>query len=120
MPTFVNVTFALSALLKITHLALADDLMLLVRGDVNLVGILRDFLTNFGDMSGLKMKVNESNLYTTGVYGQESEDILQLTKMPKGSMPFRYLRIPLATGKLKISSHDSLINKITSYIGAWT
>ncbi|XP_022865707.1 uncharacterized protein LOC111385538 [Olea europaea var. sylvestris] len=104
--------------LKITHLAFADDLMLLARGDAISVGILMECLSNFGDMSGLKMNVNKLNLYTAGVHRQELEDIVQLTNLVKGSMPFLYLRIPLAAIKLKISSYDSLINKTKDYIGA--
>lgn len=35
------------------------------------------------------MNVIKTNLYTTGVHGQELEDIYALTNIPKESMPFR-------------------------------
>lgn len=34
-------------------------------------------------------------------------------------MPFRYLGIPLASGKLKVSCYAPFLDKITTYIGAW-
>lgn len=40
--------------------------------------------------------------------------------MSIGSMPFHYLGILLEAKRLKISSYDSIVNKITAYIGAWT
>lgn len=49
---------------------------------------------------------------------REFKDILALTNKPKGTMPFRYLGIPPAVEKLKVSSYDSFINIITSCIGA--
>lgn len=57
--------------LKIIDLAFVDDLMLFVGENVILVGILKDRLTNFRDMSVFKMNVNKSNLYTVGVYWQK-------------------------------------------------
>ncbi|XP_022897681.1 uncharacterized protein LOC111411376 [Olea europaea var. sylvestris] len=105
--------------LKITHLAFAGDLMLFTRGDVMSVKILLDCLSKFGLVSGLRLNILKSSLYTAGIHGQLLEDILELTNVPRGSMPFRYLGIPLASGKLKISCYASFLDKITTYIGAW-
>ncbi|CAA3017425.1 Hypothetical predicted protein [Olea europaea subsp. europaea] len=107
------------ALLKITHLAFADDLMLFAKGDTT-VSILMDCLTNFGNMLGLRMNIDESNLYIVGVHAEDMEMIHGIVKIPKGSMPFRYLGIPLATERLKISTYDTFLDKITAHIGAWS
>lgn len=106
--------------LKLTHLAFADDLMLFSRGDTTSVAILMECLSKFGDVSGLRMNMNKSNIFTAGIFGIKLDDISRLTNMTKGFMPFRYLGIPLAAEKLKISSFDSFINKISAYIGAWS
>lgn len=95
-----------SGSLKITHLAFTDDLMLFSGGNEILVGILMDCLNKFGDTSGLKLNVDKSSLYMAGVHGLKLENIYGLTKMPKGSMPFRYLGIHLVAKKPKISSYD--------------
>ncbi|XP_022849878.1 uncharacterized protein LOC111371966 [Olea europaea var. sylvestris] len=64
----------------------------------------------FKDKKGLRQEV----------HGQELEEIFELTNMSKGTMPFRYLGIPLAAKKLKISSYDSLLNKNTAYFFGWS
>ncbi|XP_022874142.1 uncharacterized protein LOC111392962 [Olea europaea var. sylvestris] len=87
--------------LRITHSAFADDLMLFARGDVMWVQILMDCLSNFSLVSGLRMNILTSSLYTVGIHGQELDDSLELTNFPKGTMPFRYLDIPLALEKFK-------------------
>lgn len=82
--------------LGITHLAFADDLMLMSRGDATSVNILMECLCDFGNCSGLKANVSKSNLYATGIINEEFEEIPQLTNFQIGNMPFRYLGIPLA------------------------
>ncbi|XP_022865360.1 uncharacterized protein LOC111385213 [Olea europaea var. sylvestris] len=102
---------------KALHQAFTDDLMLFVRGDVMLVDILMKCLSNFGAMSGLNINVGKSCIYTAGIHGQELEDILAFSHLTIGTMPCRYLGIPLAAKKLKVSLYDSFTNKISSYIG---
>ena len=48
--------------LKITHLAFADDLVLLSRGDPTLVALLMEILNHFGDCSGLRTSFAKSNI----------------------------------------------------------
>ncbi|XP_022856113.1 uncharacterized protein LOC111377272 [Olea europaea var. sylvestris] len=74
--------------LRIMHLAFADDLMLFVRGDVMLVNILMNCLSNFGAMSSLNINVGKSYLYTVGVHGKDWK-ISALTNLSKGTMSFR-------------------------------
>ncbi|XP_022880540.1 uncharacterized protein LOC111397792 [Olea europaea var. sylvestris] len=71
------------------------------RGDIMSVQILMDCLSNFGNASGLRMNTLKSSLFTAGIHGQELEEIQALTNIPKVTMPFRYLGIPLASVKLK-------------------
>ncbi|CAA3000228.1 Hypothetical predicted protein [Olea europaea subsp. europaea] len=89
--------------LKMTHLTFTDDLILFARGDVMSVQILMDCLSNFDFASGLRMNILKPSLYTVGVYGKELDDIIELTNFLKGTMSFRYLGIPLASKKLKVS-----------------
>lgn len=106
--------------LKITHLAFADDLMLFARGDTTSVRIMMQCLEQFGDCSGLRMNANKSNIFTAGIQGQDLDEIQELVNMPRGSMPFRYLGIPLAAEKLKVNHYAPFLDKIAAYIHAWT
>ncbi|XP_022848848.1 uncharacterized protein LOC111371175 [Olea europaea var. sylvestris] len=106
--------------LKITHLTFADDLMLFARGDAMSVEILCNCLYKFGLASSLKIKTTKSSIYTAGIFGYELQNIMEVSKFSKGSMPFRYLGIPLASEKLKVSSYAPFLEKIAGYIGAWS
>ncbi|KAI3450765.1 hypothetical protein Pfo_007430 [Paulownia fortunei] len=106
--------------LKITHLAFADDLVLMARGDVLSVRILMQCIRDFGNRSGLRINVLKSSIYTAGITGQQLDEIQELTNIPRGSMPFRYLGIPLAAEKLKVMHYAPFIDKIAALINAWT
>ncbi|KAK6162199.1 hypothetical protein DH2020_002040 [Rehmannia glutinosa] len=99
------------AKLNITHLAFADDLMLFSKGDINSVGVLLDCLNKFSRCSGLRANLNKSSLYIAGINGQKLVDIHRIVNMPIGSMPFKYLGIPLAAEKLKAVHYASLVEK---------
>lgn len=106
--------------LKITHLAFADDLMLLARGDQTSIEILMECLRDFGSRSGLHLNVLKSNIYLAGIQGQIMEDIHSSTHLIRGSMPFRYLGIPLAATSLKVMHFGPLLDSISSAINCWT
>lgn len=105
--------------LRITHLALADDVMMLARGDVLSVKIIMDCLRDFGVKSGLHANALKSSIFTAGLRGQELQEILQVANFSLGAMPFRYLGIPLAAVKLCINHYEPLINRITDCIKSW-
>ncbi|XP_052198247.1 uncharacterized protein LOC127805524 [Diospyros lotus] len=97
-----------------------DDLILMARGDPFSASILMDYLKDFGCKSGLKANVLKSNVFTAGLQGHDLDSILHLSSFSNGRMPFRYLGIPLAVEKLRVSYYDSLIDKIANKISAWT
>lgn len=100
--------------LRITHLAFADDLMLFSKGDRSSVDILMKVLNEFECTSGLAINPNKSSMYSVGV-----EEDLSFTGIPQGSLPVRYLGIPLDSQKLKVSQFSALTDAINSYISSW-
>ncbi|XP_022895208.1 uncharacterized protein LOC111409387 [Olea europaea var. sylvestris] len=82
-----------------------QDLMLFARGDA---------------IIGFEDQHYESSIYTAGIFGYELQTIMEISKFSKGTMPFRYLGIPLASEKLKVSSYAPFLEKIAGYIGAWS
>ena len=108
------------AKLRILHLAFADDIMLMSRGDPISVRILMDCLSNFGVKSRLSLNMKKSNIFSAGIQGQDLRDILNITRFQQGRMPFKYLGIPLAAQKLRASCYAPLINKIIENISAWS
>ncbi|GFY83790.1 hypothetical protein Acr_03g0005640 [Actinidia rufa] len=53
------------------------------------------------------------------INSSDMEAIKDITKFSQGSFPFRYLGIPVADSRLRISQYSPLIDKITNYISAW-
>ncbi|GFP79074.1 hypothetical protein PHJA_000050900 [Phtheirospermum japonicum] len=66
------------------------------------------------------MNALKSDLYTTKIVGEDLEEIQEITGIPLGMMLFRYLGIPLLTHKLRPMHYAPFIDKIASYINAWT
>ncbi|GKE60209.1 RNA-directed DNA polymerase, eukaryota, reverse transcriptase zinc-binding domain protein, partial [Tanacetum coccineum] len=67
--------------LKITHICSADDLLMLCHGDVDSVRIIKEFIEEFRDVSGLL------------------------------SLPVKYLGVPLITKRLRVKDCKSLVDK---------
>ncbi|XP_074266048.1 uncharacterized protein LOC141588507 [Silene latifolia] len=87
--------------MKLTHLMFTDDLLLFSKGDAqSMMTLLKSFST-FSKTSGLKMSKGKSNAYFNGVPTGLRNNILQISGMVEGSLPFRYLGVPIKTTKCK-------------------
>ncbi|XP_074318594.1 uncharacterized protein LOC141655410 [Silene latifolia] len=58
---------ALCGQLKLTHLMLADDLLLFIKGDIGSIMILLRVYATFSAASGVQMNTLKSNIYFNGV-----------------------------------------------------
>ncbi|XP_042379905.1 uncharacterized protein LOC121972287 [Zingiber officinale] len=105
--------------LRIAHLVYADDLLLFSRGDVSSVTQLVESLSQFAQMAGLTTNLAKSSIYMAGIYPQTQNQLLTITGFQIGVMPFRYLRISIASQKLKISDYSTLLDSLTRRIGSW-
>lgn len=103
----------------ITHIAYADDLLLLSQGDFGSVKILLQCLTEFSDMAGLRANILKSNLFLDGVSEGIKNDILTLTGFQEGHLPLRYLGVPIASIKLKIADYSPLLDSLARKINSW-
>lgn len=96
-----------------THLAFADDLIVMARGDHPSVKILAAILQKFGEISGLKANnLKESSLFLAGVRGIETAAIEDDHHFTKGSLPVRYLGIPLSASRLQCLDYSRFIEQI--------
>ncbi|CAH9090422.1 unnamed protein product, partial [Cuscuta europaea] len=105
--------------LKISHLAYADDLMLFCRGDTYFVKVLIDALNEFGEVSGLRVNFDKSNIFLGGVRDHDLTAILDLVDFKVGAFPVKYLGIPLSPLKLAIAEYAPLLEKISDYLSSW-
>lgn len=55
-----------------------------------------------------------------GIHHQEADFLFGSSHLSLGSMPFRYLGIPLAAAKLKTMHFEPLLDRLRTYINGWT
>ncbi|WMV09345.1 hypothetical protein MTR67_002730 [Solanum verrucosum] len=70
----------------------------------------------FSEASGLQANTEKSFIYTAGVTDYRKQSIINTLGFTEGSMPFRYLGVPLASQKLSVNAYLPLIEKITAKI----
>ncbi|XP_074290821.1 uncharacterized protein LOC141617527 [Silene latifolia] len=105
--------------LKLNHLLFADDLLLFSKGtDTSIMWLLRAFAT-FSAASGLCLNKEKTEIYFNGAQPQTVEAILQVSGFKKGSLPFKYLGVPISSKKLTKTEGRKLIDKITARIRSW-
>jgi hypothetical protein len=87
----------------VTHLQYADDtLILLEPSDVG-VANLKLLLLCFENMSGLKINFAKSEVVVTGVTDQERQKFADALNCKLGSLPFKYLGLPVCDKPLSVA-----------------
>ncbi|XP_048501545.1 uncharacterized protein LOC125497880 [Beta vulgaris subsp. vulgaris] len=102
-----------------THLMFADDLLTLARADASSITKIMKAFNLFSKASGLQASIEKSCIYFGGVCQDKASQMAENIQMPIGTLPFRYLRVPLAAKKLNFSQCKPLIDKITARAQGW-
>lgn len=105
--------------LKITHLMFADDVMIFFDGRSDSLHGISECLEDFASWSGLVMNRNKTELYSAGLDLSETNALVAYG-FPTGTLPVRYLGLPLMSRKLRISEYEPLITRITSRFQSWS
>ena len=106
--------------LSLTRLCFADDLMVFVEGSkASIEGALAVF-EEFAVWSGLKISIEKSTIYMAGVAEEEKRRILLNFPLAEGTLPVRYLGLPLMTQVMRKQDYQPLVEKIRGRINTWT
>ncbi|GJU37563.1 RNA-directed DNA polymerase, eukaryota, reverse transcriptase zinc-binding domain protein [Tanacetum coccineum] len=105
--------------LKITSLCFADDLLMLCHGDVVSASILRRGLDEFSLDSGLYPSMSKSEVFFSNVCPDTKNEILMAMPFREGTLPIRYLGVPLASRRIKASECRVLIDAVNNRINDW-
>lgn len=106
--------------LSLTHLCFADDLMIFVEGSKKSIEGALSVFDEFTKWSGLSISIEKSTLYMAGVAGEEKSRILRNFPFADGSLPVKYLGLPLMTQAMRRQDYLPLLEKIRNKIGTWT
>ncbi|GJV59135.1 RNA-directed DNA polymerase, eukaryota, reverse transcriptase zinc-binding domain protein [Tanacetum coccineum] len=105
--------------LTLSHLFYADDVIITTEwnpGDLdNIIRVLHVFYL----ASGLKIKINKSNIYGIGVSDDEVSNMARNSGCAAGSFPFTYLGLPIGSTMNRISSWKTLIDRFQSRLSSW-
>ncbi|KAJ9535522.1 hypothetical protein OSB04_un001343 [Centaurea solstitialis] len=103
----------------LTHLSFADDLLMFCYGDSASVKVLKDALMEFGGVSGLKPSMEKSTCFLGNVVGINRKEILEVLPFKLGTLPVRYLGVPLISTKLFHRDCLVLIDKVKKRVLDW-
>nr|GFB81850.1 hypothetical protein [Tanacetum cinerariifolium] len=104
---------------KLTHLCFADDLLLFCNGDSKFVSIMKNALAEFSGMSGLLPNCSKSTVFFGNVRDGYRRKILGIMPFKEGTLPVRYLGVPLISKRLYVKDCHVLIDKARKRILDW-
>lgn len=107
-------------ILQITHLTFADDVMLFCRGERRSIDLLLEGVADFAAISGLCTNNSKSTCFFANVDRTFREYVISSTGFQQGSLPVRYLGLPLISTKLRYRDCLPLIMRIKDKIENWT
>ena len=105
--------------LKLSHLMFADDVIVFFDGSSNSLHGISECLDDFASWSGLHMNTSKTEIFTAGLQQPDSLAIASYS-FPSGTLPIRYLGLPLMSRKLKISEYAPLTNRLSACFHSWS
>lgn len=77
-------------------------------------------LSKFGDLSGLRPNLQKCEVFTSGISQNKKLLISDILGMPLGSLPIKYLGLPLTSRKLSATDCIPLLDKLKARINSWS
>ncbi|XP_056685914.1 uncharacterized protein [Spinacia oleracea] len=115
----VNVT-SITLVPKVSVPTFADDLLMFCKGDPKVIQLMLEGFDTFSKSTGLTVNPSKSTIYYCGLNDATKATISSLSGFPTGSLPFRYLGVPISPWKLKGSECDIMIDKMVARIKVWS
>jgi hypothetical protein len=104
---------------EVISLQYADDTILFSSIDKPLLENLKNTLTLFEQISGMRINFHKSELTPINLEDSQTHDIAHVFSFPVGSFPIKYLGVPLHFEKLKRENIKPLVDKIMQKISGW-
>jgi hypothetical protein len=106
--------------LSLSHLCLADDLMLFLYGNITSKQKILGIFEESSKLSGLEANFNKSQIFLAGLSIEEKAEITRSIKIKEGILPVRCLGVPLLSGRQSKAHCYTLSNKITGRLEGWS
>lgn len=86
----------------LTHLCFGNDLMVFAGATRHSFLGIKEVMEVFNRMSGLKVSFTKSEVFCCAIPVIEQRSLASLLGVKLGTLPVRYLGVPLISGKLKV------------------
>ena len=106
--------------LGITHLSFADDVLLLCRGDEKSIEMILKAFSFFSKSTGLQINPAKCKVFCGGLNYDNIQVVKNITGFEEGTLPVRYLGVPLSCKKLNVHHYLPLVEKIVGRIRHWS
>ncbi|XP_019056494.1 PREDICTED: uncharacterized protein LOC109116119 [Tarenaya hassleriana] len=103
----------------ITHLAFADDVMIFTEADPVSISEIMRIIEEFGKMSWLHVNRDKYDFFSEAD-SINRRNLIVATGMKEGTLPVRYLEVPLSPWWLTSGDFQPLIDRIRSKVSGWT
>ncbi|KAK4381249.1 Transposon TX1 uncharacterized protein [Sesamum angolense] len=101
------------------NLCFADDVLLFCKAHLPSIIVISDALNEFAALSGLKVNPAKSQIIFSRAVQQERQQMLDYLGFQEGSLPVKYLGIPLTSSRLTIADCRPLIDKVDARLAGW-
>ncbi|XP_056698543.1 uncharacterized protein [Spinacia oleracea] len=106
--------------ISLNHLVFADELLLFCNGDTTSVKLLLEGLNLFSTTTRLQVNPGKSSIYSCGLDQHTKEEIASFSDFNFGKLPFKYLGVPISTGKIKAGDCSLLVEKMVAKTKVWS
>ncbi|CAL4980148.1 unnamed protein product [Urochloa decumbens] len=97
----------------------ADDTLILARGDVRSVQVLKNILDDFSSATGLTINFHKSTFVPMHVDPTEATAMARILGCATASFPQTYLGLPLSPYKLRVTDYQPLVDTFDRYLSGW-
>ncbi|XP_039162761.1 uncharacterized protein LOC120290533 [Eucalyptus grandis] len=104
----------------LSHLFFADDVFLFCEAHLPSATLLKEALNIFSSWSGLCPNSCKSEIFLAGGNPSLRNNILLELGFREGSLPVRYLGVPIITSRINKADCCTLVNRITARVQSWT
>lgn len=105
--------------MKLTHLCFADDLLVLCNGDKESLAVVKKTLDDFSSVSGLFPNMSKSTNFFGSISESLKKELLEVIPFKCGSLPMKYLGVPLLAKQLGVNDCKILIDNVEGRINCW-
>jgi Reverse transcriptase (RNA-dependent DNA polymerase) len=97
----------------------ADDTLIFVQPTAHQLNLLKILLDTFGNISGLKINMQKSELLVTSTTSSQVQQLAALIQCKSGTFPLKYLGPPLSDKQIPRQFFKQLIDGIQDTLPGW-